>query len=170
MIYAFDLDGTLCEGWYGDTHPNFYWNDLDRITRANHEDVYKDVLPISDALGYILKTYLNNRENVKFVVLSSISSGQEFLQKIAFLDREFINPYDDGKPVFKHNDIYGVLSDEEKIEILKDFASKDIVVYFDDNMGTVMKANQEIRGSKYPFAALHSSSLLFRKPEDVEKL
>ena len=59
---------------------------------------------------------------------------------------------------------------KKKIEILKDFASKHIVVYFDDNMSTVMKSNQEIRGSRYPFAALHSSSLLFRKPEDIEKL
>ena len=166
MIFAFDLDGTLCEAWYGEESPDFYHSKDDTETRALKEDCYRHVKPLPQAIRFLESC----PEGSRFVVLSRIYSGHEYEQKKAYLERCFVNP-NDGRPFFAPEDIYGTTNDTQKCLTLSMLAkdNNDDVIYFDDDIALVCWLNtSEETGDKdiaHRILALHSSSLGIRTPD-----
>ena len=89
MIWAFDLDGTLCEAWYGKDNPGFYEDTKDQVTRSLIGDCYKYVKP----LPYILP-FLNSLscydKNPICAIISRVCNANELPQKIQFSGKNFI--------------------------------------------------------------------------------
>ena len=155
MIIVFDVDGTLVEPWYGKDFPDFYRDEADAIMRSTFSDTYEYVKILPHVVYFIsdCKTYFG--ENVDFRSLTTIVNGQEYVDKVEKITK--------GLPDIKI--IEGVCKDEDKLVYLQYLADKDEVMYFDDSMSLLCKAEQLT--TKCGILCFHSMSMLVRSPKEL---
>ena len=167
-IWAFDLDGTLCEAWYGENNPDFYNNNEDQTIRSLLTDCYEYVKPLP-YINTFLRSISQWDNDPVLAVISRICNGTELPQKINFLQENF--KMADGTPYFNHGHIFGVVNDEDKIHILRYLQVKQgklpptQTFYFDDNLSLIHRLYKECREEK--IKVFHSSSLAVRTPYDI---
>ncbi len=162
MIMTFDLDGTLCECFYGINNPGFYLTGYDKATRALKQDCYEQANILKEARDFIANIKNYYQDDVKFAVISTIVSGAEYLQKIDFIKRNFAD-------FIKPDNIYGTVNNEDKIYVLKYLSLQyNPVIYFDDNLETIFRIGKELNNSNV--IPLHSTSMLTKTGKDIDKI
>ena len=167
MIYAFDLDGTIVEAWYGKTTPLWYTDDKDIALRSSIVDCYEFVHPLP-YINPFLQEAKDIDETATFAILSRICNGAEFAQKLRYIAKTFVDK--NRVPFFKENNIYGPTSDDDKIHILESLAVSEPVVYFDDTLSFLHKLNKAQYNKKKTdnhILGVHASSLAVKKPSDI---
>lgn len=176
MIYLFDIDGTIYEGWYGKQSPMYYKDEIDAATRAFSSDCYKYTRPLPQAINFITKLRRETDTKIKIGVLSLIHSPQEWEQKKAFVNRNFlyaVNSYGNTSlPLFDADMFFGAISQDEKycqMKRIMDIHNGNII-YFDDNMEFLIQIQQkEINKNVkwHHILPVHSSCMLTREPHEV---
>lgn len=170
MIYLFDMDGTITEPWYGETAPDFYEDLADMTMRSYTENTYKFVRPLPCALDFIKKIekYHENHTKPTFAVLTTIVNGKEYVDKVEYLSKNFKDT--DGNALFDIDRVYGVVSNENKVEVINALLTEDDVVFFDDTIGILNEVRAKCNSSVcqyYHCLALHSTALYMRTMEDI---
>ncbi len=168
MIYAFDMDGTIVEAWYGKDTPEFYSGEADMATRGSSSDLYEYVKPLPYIVPF-LRAARNLDQDAKFVIVSRIVSGHEYLSKLNFIKKNFLD--DDGKPFFAQDDLFGTTSDADKLHVLELLAEKDDVIYFDDTLSTlsnITTAQKEKDKFSKHILCVHATSLATKRPAEIQ--
>lgn len=178
MIYLFDIDGTICEGWYGKQSPMYYKDEIDAAMRAFSSDCYEYTKPLPQAINFITKLRKERETGtkIKIGVLSLIHSSREWEQKKAFVNRNFLydlNSYGNTSlPLFDADMFFGAISQDDKycqMKRMMDIHNSNII-YFDDNMEFLIRIQQKemskntVRNHILP---MHSSCMLTREPHEV---
>ena len=162
MIIAFDLDGTLCEAFYGANEPGFYLTGYDKATRAFRKNCYEHTKALKEAKKFIAKMKKYYHDDIEFAVISTIVSGTEYLQKIEFVKHNFGD-------FIKPENIYGTVNNEDKIHVLNYLSiCNNIVIYFDDSLETIFRIKEELKNKKV--IPLHSTSILTKTGKDIDKI
>ena len=178
MIYLFNIDGTICEGWYGKQSPMYYKDEIDAATRALSSDCYEYTKPLPHAIDFITKLQKERETDtkIKIGVLSLIHSPQEWEQKKAFINRNFlytVNSCDDTSlPLFDADMFFGAISQDEKYYQMKRIMliHDSNIIYFDDNMEFLIQIQQKEmnKNAKYHLILpIHSSCMLTREPHEI---
>jgi hypothetical protein len=167
MVWAFDMDGTVVEAWYGEYTPAFYLNDEDAATRGVFGNIYEYVKPLPYVNDFLADILLEDPKAI-FVLISRLSSGKEFVEKIPFILDKFKDA--DSHSYFKEENIFGTVKDEDKWYILQHFAKQDDVVYFDDTLSTLsyiaQKSETMLPAGRRIFG-VHSTSIYMRTPKEI---
>ena len=94
-------------------------------------------------------------------------NGKEYVDKVEYLSKTFKDT--DGNALFDIDRVYGVVSNENKVEVINALLEEDDVVFFDDTIGilneVIAKCNSVCQ--YYHCLALHSTALYMRTMEDI---
>ena len=168
MKYVFDLDGTICDVWYGESTPDLFDDDYDAATRSISRNDYENVKPLPGLVIFIEHAknfYESKGEPFCCEVISTVSNGKEYLYKLDFL-KKFV--YSDGKQVF--TDVHGTVSNADKNYVLKHLAKDDDIVYFDDSLSIVFSVKEMCKKESIRnILPLHVLEIICRDPETIAK-
>lgn len=171
MIYAFDVDGTITDMWFGEHCPDFYIGAEDAAIKAYKvKNLYEYVKPLKHVLEFMnnIKKY---DSNARFVVVTRISNSKEYKDKKNFIKNNFID--EEGNQYFNKNDIYGTVSNEDKKYILNMLAEQSGVIYFDDSLSIINEINTEwvnklrVESTDNYVLCVHAMSLLTKTVKEI---
>ena len=159
-VFVFDMDGTLCEMFYGDNCMGLYKDHTDEIIRHSFErNSYENTRPIPQAQRLISEIMeKSSPDNV--YVLTVIHTGPEFMNKLNWLETHF--------PGLVPANILGVPKEEDKLHILGHIvrSRKDSnLLYVDDNLSFMITAFGCYH-SQYNMSIAHSSVIITRTTEE----
>ncbi len=160
MILLFDMDGTLTEPWYGKNLPHFYANPTDVVTRSTISNTYQyvRVLPHIPKFLESAKSFFDLLDiPLELGVVSRIVNGKEYLDKVDYLTREL---------GFESENIYGAISEEDKLTWIEYKANQDEVIYFDDTISTLNKISANVNAKNHVMV-VHAMSLLVRDIQEI---
>lgn len=179
MLHVFDIDGTLCECWYGNSTPGFYTDETDCTIRSTTTNTYQFVNPLPYAQKFLKDIYDTEYtfgRKPQYAALSHIMNGTEFIHKQEFLQYNFLTP--EKEPYFEKDAVYGVTGAAGKYIMLRALAIREQIetFYFDDNMHIIIDINrrqlEDAKNGKYPdcpfIFALHASSMALRTAAEIK--
>lgn len=155
MILVFDMDGTLTEPWYGEKSPIFYQDEKDTVLRSLISNTYEYVKPLPYVEKFLESCNKYYKGKVQFKVLTRIMNGKEYMDKVKYIKKTFPNT---------NFEVYGAISEDDKIIYLESLGTNSKVIYFDDTVATICKANQVDN-----VFGVHSTSMLMHSIEDIDK-
>ena len=166
MIFALDMDGTICDVWYGEDGPDYFNNDYDTAVRSLTKCDYDKVRIIPGVLEFLenaSKYFEGQKLPFSVVVVSTISNGQEYKQKEKMLD---YFKFDNDKNIF--SSVIGTVSNTDKNYVLDHLAKTEDVVYFDDSLSTVFQVRDYcVNNGINNVLPLHSSEIFCRSIEEI---
>jgi len=163
-IFAFDMDGTLCEMFYGENCMNLYKDEDDKaIRRTFINDSYENTRPIPQAQK-LVSEIMDKVSSDSVYVITSIHNGMEFMHKTKWLENHF--------PGLNPSNVIGVIEEDDKARILHHIMSSHMgsnLLYVDDNLSYLIKIFA-LYHSTYNVSVAHSSVILTRTTEEFMKI